>query len=675
MDHQFACFSPLEPFKRQERIAPNPLVFDRPSASGNLAVQRLARDQKAEFASGALAPPIVYDTLRSPGQPLDSPTRSSMESRFQQDFSQVCVHTDERADQSARSVGANAYTVGNEVVFGAGNYNPQSERGQNLLAHELTHVVQQAGRTTPNDGLRVGATDDSHEREARHVASGAGREQGAPTITGSVPDSRVQRFDLGDVVDVVSPGAGQAVKNASSGDLAAAAVAIGLSTVSTTAATQWAAWISNPRNRQFLDDLKASILESPQHVKEFFVDEVWEAIKEHWIQIISVTIGLLAAEALSGALAAVPEPTLLTKVVAVILQVVVIAFLVYFAGTEIISAIEEAKNWFSIAYQANGAPALVGDASRGFVRMVWHIVMTVIAVAGVRARVRGFGVPAGSSTIGGSTTSSLEEGGGNVTDISSHPKYVPHFDEPSGPVASGGSSGYYGPGGAAPKLDPFVDPAPPAPKTAPEMATGAGSTPQTGPGVQAGTAVAAAVGTGTKPRTKRQCGDPDLPWTAFTLGGTDRGEHMMAEPLTKCGLPGSPPSIRLPAWSCLQAAPGNETNFWVHAHLLHGRGTSMDLHGPGYDPRNLILTDKSLNYVMWRDVEALAISRAHIHDETLSYEVTPTHVSNSNDRRYFADGMQITLRQIDPITRQMIALLYQNTVRSNNQRTIPSNCT
>ena len=101
----------------------------------------------------------------------------------------------------------------------------------------------------------------------------------------------------------------------------------------------------------------------------------------------------------------------------------------------------------------------------------------------------------------------------------------------------------------------------------------------------------------------------------------------------------------------------------------------MDLHGPGDDPRNLILTDKSLNYWMWRDVEALAISRTHLHDETLSYEVTPKHVSNANDRRYFADEMQITLKQIDPITRNMIALLYQQPVRSRNQRTIPANCT
>ena len=101
----------------------------------------------------------------------------------------------------------------------------------------------------------------------------------------------------------------------------------------------------------------------------------------------------------------------------------------------------------------------------------------------------------------------------------------------------------------------------------------------------------------------------------------------------------------------------------------------MDLHGPGNDPSNLILTDKSLNYWMWRDVEALAISRAHLHDETLSYEVTPKHVSNANDRRYFADEMQITLKQIDPITRNMIGLLWSSPVRSRNPRTTPANCT
>ncbi|WP_372743238.1 DUF4157 domain-containing protein [Neptunomonas sp.] len=90
------------------------------------------------------APPIVYEVLRSPGQPLDSMTRAFMEPRFKHDFGGVRVHTDSRAAESARAVSALAYTVGRNVVFGAGQHAPESRAGRRLLAHELTHVVQQA---------------------------------------------------------------------------------------------------------------------------------------------------------------------------------------------------------------------------------------------------------------------------------------------------------------------------------------------------------------------------------------------------------------------------------------------------------------------------------------------------------------------------------------------------
>lgn len=93
-------------------------------------------------------PPIVHDVLRSPGHPLDAGTRSFMEPRFGHDFSGVRIHSDEHAAESARSVNARAYTVGQDVVFGAGQYAPGSMAGKRLLAHELTHVVQQSKATS-----------------------------------------------------------------------------------------------------------------------------------------------------------------------------------------------------------------------------------------------------------------------------------------------------------------------------------------------------------------------------------------------------------------------------------------------------------------------------------------------------------------------------------------------
>jgi hypothetical protein len=93
------------------------------------------------------APPIVHEVLNSPGQLLNPATRSFMEPRFGYDFSRVRVHADERAAESARSVNALAYTVNQHVVFGAGQHNPGSNAGRHLLAHELTHVVQQQSIT------------------------------------------------------------------------------------------------------------------------------------------------------------------------------------------------------------------------------------------------------------------------------------------------------------------------------------------------------------------------------------------------------------------------------------------------------------------------------------------------------------------------------------------------
>jgi len=85
----------------------------------------------------------VDQTLRSGGQQLDKSTRSFMESRFGYDFSQVQIHNNPLAHRSSSEINALAYTHGNHIVFGVGKYRPETEGGKQLLAHELTHVVQQ----------------------------------------------------------------------------------------------------------------------------------------------------------------------------------------------------------------------------------------------------------------------------------------------------------------------------------------------------------------------------------------------------------------------------------------------------------------------------------------------------------------------------------------------------
>ena len=94
-------------------------------------------------ASGSLVPAVVDDVITTPGEPIADHTRRFMESRFGRDFSQVRIHTDAQAARSAAAVGARAYTVGTHVAFGAGQYTT-TRSGQELIAHELAHVVQQA---------------------------------------------------------------------------------------------------------------------------------------------------------------------------------------------------------------------------------------------------------------------------------------------------------------------------------------------------------------------------------------------------------------------------------------------------------------------------------------------------------------------------------------------------
>ena len=110
-------------------------------------------------------PPVVHEALRDSGQSLDSSTRSFMERRFGHDFGNVRVHVDARAAASARSVNALAYTVGSDIVFRDGAFAPDDSSGRRLLAHELTHVVQQSDAGTTRGQPIQRQPDDTKEKE------------------------------------------------------------------------------------------------------------------------------------------------------------------------------------------------------------------------------------------------------------------------------------------------------------------------------------------------------------------------------------------------------------------------------------------------------------------------------------------------------------------------------
>lgn len=114
--------------------------------SGRSPGQTLLQTKLTQTTSPAeaAAPPVVDEVLGQTGHPLDASTRNFMEPRFGVDFSRVQLHTGWLAAKSAKAIGARAFTVGNDIVFGAAQYMPGSKATQRLLAHELTHVVQQS---------------------------------------------------------------------------------------------------------------------------------------------------------------------------------------------------------------------------------------------------------------------------------------------------------------------------------------------------------------------------------------------------------------------------------------------------------------------------------------------------------------------------------------------------
>lgn len=160
-------------------------------AAGNRAVATLLQRQADEAAGDQ-----VRSVLGGGGVPLEAGFRNRAEQFFGANLSQVRVHTGGAAAESARAVGARAYTSGSNIVFGSGQYDTSSSAGQQRLAHELTHVVQQqrgpvAGTLTAG-GLKISDPSDRFESEADRL--GAAFLAGQPALVpATVASDSVQR--------------------------------------------------------------------------------------------------------------------------------------------------------------------------------------------------------------------------------------------------------------------------------------------------------------------------------------------------------------------------------------------------------------------------------------------------------------------------------------------------
>jgi Domain of unknown function (DUF4157) len=147
-------------------------------AVGNAGVGALVEEERS---------PVLDVVGSGGGAPLDADTRADMESRLGHDFSDVRVHTDSRAHDSAQAVNAHAYTVGSNVVFQRDKYDTSSMEGRTMLAHELTHVVQQ--RNGPVDGSPAGGgiqVSDPSDRFEREASANAERAMSAPAAPAAV---------------------------------------------------------------------------------------------------------------------------------------------------------------------------------------------------------------------------------------------------------------------------------------------------------------------------------------------------------------------------------------------------------------------------------------------------------------------------------------------------------
>ena len=160
---KLAINQPNDPYEKEadavaDRVMNESSHPNQSSLHSNVAIQRKCAaseeeekniQRKESGTASTRASSSLNQILQSGGEPMDHSTRFFMEERFNSDFSDVRIHNDERAHQSSNDINALAYTHGNHIVFNKSQYNPSSQSGKRLLAHELTHVAQQ------RDGMKM----------------------------------------------------------------------------------------------------------------------------------------------------------------------------------------------------------------------------------------------------------------------------------------------------------------------------------------------------------------------------------------------------------------------------------------------------------------------------------------------------------------------------------------
>lgn len=206
---------PLE--HEADRVAEQVVRMTAPPAGGNCAAcqaeerEPVRAKPAAGLALAAEAPDSIHEALGAPGRPLDAAARAYFEPRFGRDFGAVRIHDDARAAESAMAIGARAYTRGRDIVFARNHYAPRTSDGRLLLAHELTHVVQQSG--SAGAAAEAGGRDvaisrsgnqDAVARKPYPPCGPSGRAPGSSAFQGTAEHIAIEN----DFLAVVAPGTG-----------------------------------------------------------------------------------------------------------------------------------------------------------------------------------------------------------------------------------------------------------------------------------------------------------------------------------------------------------------------------------------------------------------------------------------------------------------------------------
>lgn len=182
---------PSDPAEQEaERVADSIAHGERVKvdlAPAKASVPRAANEDERGGEPGA--EPLVRDVLETSGAPLDAASRARLEPSFGQDLSSVRVHTDAPAARSAEAVSAKAYTVGDHIVFGAGHYTPHTDAGAHLIAHEVTHVVQQSQGLARSPDEEIKVQRDETDNGPGTSGSAAAASAGSPPPAGSAAGS------------------------------------------------------------------------------------------------------------------------------------------------------------------------------------------------------------------------------------------------------------------------------------------------------------------------------------------------------------------------------------------------------------------------------------------------------------------------------------------------------